>query len=235
MDIRELLLRKTIPVVINSFNQLTYLQNIINKFRVNKFKNIIILDNDSDYPPLLEYYTELMGDNDVIVIYYNNNNGPRHFHQSGLYKLISPTPHLYTDPDLDFDLLSNNYLSTLIDISEKYGIFKVGSALELPCESELKPGLYMTMGDTGIKVPLIEWESTFWVNEFEPLIYNSPIDTTLHLFNPVYFDNSTPYLIGARVAKEGFAVKHLPWYKHSFVPQEEVDYYKVRGFQYNNY
>ena len=235
MKISELLLRRTIPVVINSFNQLTYLQNIIKKFQMNDFKNIVILDNNSDYPPLLEFYKELINCSIAIVLYYNNNNGPRYFHQSELYKIYSTVPHLYTDPDLDFEYLSSDYLSKLLEISNKYKIFKVGSALEIPTDSEIKSDLFMRPGDSDLAIPVKEWEARFWLNEIETEIYNAPIDTTLHLFNPEYYSSDSPYLIGIRIGLEGFRVKHLPWYKNNLMNSNEYHYYKQRAGLYNNY
>jgi len=42
LDNRELILRRGIPVVINSYNQPGYLANIIHRFRVNHFRNLIV-------------------------------------------------------------------------------------------------------------------------------------------------------------------------------------------------
>jgi hypothetical protein len=235
MNVQEIILRKTIPVVINSFNQLYYLKNIIMKLKDNNFGNIIILDNLSTYDPLLNFYQEVTKNNQALVIYYNANRGPRYFHQSGLYKILGNIPHLYTDPDIDFDKLDEAYLTTLIDVSNKYKIFKVGSALEIPDSSEMKPGLFMKPGDSNSEIPIVEWESQFWKNEFEPSIYNSPIDTTFHLFNPMYYSDNTPYLIGARIAKNNFIVKHLPWYNKNSIPNDEYLFYKSTGSAYNNY
>ena len=239
MEIRERALRRTLPVVINSFNQLTYLRNSIENFVRNEFKNIIILDNGSSYEPLIEFYNRLPelfnGAIEPLVIYYNANMGPRYFHQSKLFSQLLPFAHIYTDPDLHFDELAPNFCSFLMDLSHKYQLFKVGSALSLPKEDELKPDLFVKPGDTTQKIPVLEWESQFWRSELEPMVYNAPIDTTLHLFNPVFFENSQYFIVGLRVALPGFEVKHLPWYRHSLVPLGEDLYYRERGSLYNNY
>jgi hypothetical protein len=239
MEIRERILRKTLPVVINSFNQLTYLRNSVENFVRNEFKNIIILDNGSSYEPLIEFYNNLP---DLfteavkpLVIYYNANMGPRYFHQSRLFSQLLPCAHIYTDPDLHFDDLAPNFCSYLLDLSHKYKLFKVGSALTLPTEDEIKPGLFMKPGETTQQIPMLEWESQFWQSELEPRIYNAPIDTTLHLFNPDYFEASPYFLVGLRVALPGFEVKHLPWYKNDAVHLEEDLYYKQIALLYNNY
>ena len=103
MNIEEIILRKITPVVINSFNQPTYLKNIVNKFVMNKFINIFVLDNGSTYQPLIDLYQQL-SDKGITILYYNQNRGPRYFHTEEIYKkYLGMIPHVYTDPDIDFD------------------------------------------------------------------------------------------------------------------------------------
>jgi hypothetical protein len=227
MDARETILRKTIPVVINSFNQPTYLENIYNKFKLNSFKNIIILDNLSSFKGMESLYEKLRQDG-ATIFYYGENNGPRYFHYNGAYKILDNIPHLYTDPDIDFDILNDKFLSLLIDLSNRYSIFKVGSALEIPSEEDIKPDMHYIQPNTnGKKVPIIEWESQFWKEEVEPGIYNSPIDTTLHLFNPIFFTDREKFITGLRVALNGFIVRHSPWYKNDTISSDERVFYKA--------
>ena len=47
---------KQIPIVINNFNRLGYLKRLIASLESRGYKNIHIIDNNSTYPPLLEYY-----------------------------------------------------------------------------------------------------------------------------------------------------------------------------------
>lgn len=68
MNLKELFLRKTIPVIINSYNQKYYLKNIIEKLLSFEFKNIYVLDNLSNSESLIDYYKELKGNQYVTVI-----------------------------------------------------------------------------------------------------------------------------------------------------------------------
>jgi len=236
MSPREIILRKTLPVVINSFNQPTYLKNIINKFEINNFKNLIIIDNDSRNIELLDYYKNLKANSNCTILYYNSNNGPRYFHFNYQFNIFDGVPHLFTDPDIDFDILSEDFLSTLIDYSNKYKIFKVGCALEIPNKIEIKPDLfYFAPHLNGQKIPLVQWESQFWLDEIEEGIYNAPIDTTLHLFNPKYFLDRMKFISGIRIARRGFIVKHLPWYQSDCISNSERNFYKNTDKNWSNY
>jgi hypothetical protein len=81
MNARELFLRKTLPVFINSFNQYSYLNDLVNNLTKNYFFNIWILDNQSTYTPLIEYYKVTVEDinSKVNVLYYGFNRGPHFF------------------------------------------------------------------------------------------------------------------------------------------------------------
>jgi len=47
---------KRIPIIINNFNRLTYLKELIQSLEQRGYSNIYIIDNLSTYQPLLDYY-----------------------------------------------------------------------------------------------------------------------------------------------------------------------------------
>lgn len=234
MQLQEIILRRCTPVVINSFNQHYYLKNIVEKFLDSGFQNIFIFDNASSYPELLEYLEHIKIDNRILPIYYEKNNGPRYFFQNKIYaSIFGEIPFIYTDPDLTWVKFADDYLSNLIQLSHKYKTFKVGSALTMPCANELKEGLpKIDVG--GSKLNVIEFESQYWVHELEPNVYNSPIDTTLHLFNPKYYNNGT-IISGLRVAGLGYEIKHTPWFKNDPCPSEEIKFYQELDSGWRNW
>ena len=59
-------------------------------------KKIIILDNNSDYKPLLEYYQKTK----YKVIYLRKNIGHKALWQSKLYNKYKWNYFIYTDPDV---------------------------------------------------------------------------------------------------------------------------------------
>lgn len=234
LSVGEIILRRTIPVFINSFNQLTYLRNLVDKLQADGFRNIYILDNKSTYPPLLNYYGDLTGKSQAEVIFYGENRGPHFFHMKGVFKIFGSLPHIFSDPDLSYENLAPNFLTRLMEVSEKYKMFKVGPALELPSESELDASLY-TEKD-GKRLGVREWESQFWETQIEEnLYYPGQIDTTFHLFNPKYFVVGSALIDGIRTGGEGFTFKHLPWYLERIVPQEEINYYKTAASEKNSW
>lgn len=223
IDAREIILRRSIPIIINSFNQLAYLNNLIKKLLLARFENIYILDQGSSYPPLTKWLSGVYERKEALPLFLGRNNGPHYFFISELYKIFGGGPFVYTDPDISWNNLAPDFLSFLFDISEKYRIFKVGPALEIPEKSDIED--IKIEDEKGKFFTINEWESQFWKHEIEPGVYNSPIDTTFHLFVPQYYLPGTPLITGLRVSGNGRTVLHLPWHKSFLVPEEEREFY----------
>lgn len=237
MNVREISLRNTIPLVINSYNQLYYVKNFIDTFRKNGFNNIYVIDNCSTYPPLLDYYNQLQEQRIATIFFYERNLGPHYFFVKKLYRLLfEGCPFLYSDPDLHYTVIAENFLSRLFDISRHFGVFKVGSALTLPDQSQIKkPEHRFTI--EGVTYSLLEWESRFWKETVDKDVYQAEIDTTLHLFNTEFYDekiHSLDLITGLRVAGAGFEAVHLPWFLWDPCPLEELEYYQ-RGARFSNW
>jgi hypothetical protein len=231
---QELLLRRSLPVVINSFNQFTYLKNLFEKLEADGFRNIMIVDNNSTYAPLLDFYEHLSLSGRAAVIFYGENKGPHFFHMKGVYKLFGSLPHVYTDPDLDYDFLSPTFLTELMTVSEKYSMFKVGPALKIPAPSEIDTDMYCL--HDGVKWGIADWEARYWKEQVDDgLYYPGHIDTTFHLFNPPYFKIGSDLIDGIRVGKEGFIFKHIPWYKDKRIPVKEQVYYTRSASEKNSW
>ena len=49
---------KSVPIVINNFNRVNTLITLIHGLEIRGYNNIYIIDNNSTYPPLLEYYKD---------------------------------------------------------------------------------------------------------------------------------------------------------------------------------
>ena len=74
---------KNIPIIINNRNRLTYMKMLISSLEKRGYNNIYIIDNDSTYPPLLDYYSK-----ECIypVFYLNKNVGYNALWDSGLIR-----------------------------------------------------------------------------------------------------------------------------------------------------
>lgn len=219
MNIQEIVLRRTIPVVINSFNQLFYLENIVKKFLKNGFKNIYIIDQGSTYPPLNTYLENIHSTHpEVFPIFLDENKGPRWFIANTVYHMFGTECFIYTDPDILFETLDENFVFRLIELSHKYKVPKVGSALSL---KNLNSSLSATPGK---KFTIMEWEQQFWTDEIEPNVYAAPVDTTLHLLNKLYYSDAAFYK-AVRVSGTGFEVQHAPWLNNDPMPKIEKEFY----------
>lgn len=224
LDIQERVLRRTMPVIINSYNQPTYLKNIVSKLRAEDFCNIYVLDQASTNPELIAYLGALQANGDAMPLRSPVNKGPHEFFLSRLYELFGGAPLMYTDPDLTWDILAPNFVTRHIEIAHRYRIFKVGSALTIPSENDAKPNL-LTMVDPSGPMSVAQFESRYWTTPIEPDVYNAPIDTTMHLFVPAYYEVGRPLITGARLAGAGFELKHLPWFRDDPIPAEEYAFY----------
>src|SRR5580658_5215869 len=87
----------TIPVYINNRNRLSTMKEMINWLLSAGTKKIIIVDNASSYPLLLEYYKNLPSG--VVVEMLGRNGGPRIFWEMQMH-LRQSTPYIVTDSDL---------------------------------------------------------------------------------------------------------------------------------------
>jgi hypothetical protein len=187
-----------IPFLIICWNNLTFVRNFINQ--IKKYPNkIILLDNNSTFEPIKEYYKEIkseLGDK-IDIRLLKENYG----HEVYL-KLEDTLPKMYflSDPDLELNKnFPDNFAEVLYDIAMKFDAYKIGLAIDI--------------SDTDYynrKLPIKYWEGAYWTKTIEYKnyeLYEAPTDTTFCLVNR-YKPNS----MQIRIAGD-FTVKHLPWYK----------------------
>lgn len=184
-----------IPIIINNFNRLSSTKKLVEDLWILGYKNIHILDNGSDYPPLMDWYKEVEKDIDIVRL---TNLGPRALWDSGYISKFKSLPWIaYTDSDIELNPKINpSFIQKLIRVSQIYGVPKVGFALDI---SDL-PDSYM-----GDKVR--EWESQFWKKELDTNIYEADIDTTFSIIQPW-----RPFDYKAIRVAGNFTAKHLPWH-----------------------
>jgi len=203
---------KEIPIVINNRNRLTFLRQLINSLEKKGYHNIIILDNDSTYPPLLEYYKSCSAE----VIFLNRNLGFDALDKIPLYKIIRKNYFVYTDPDiLPVDECPDDFLKYFLDILQKYPqVQKVGFSLKI----DDLPDYFKS------KAQVIKWEQKFYNKRFDNNLFIAPIDTTFALHRP-YATISTKGRL--KMFRTGFPylAYHLPWYNDSDNESDEEKYY----------
>lgn len=202
---------KNIPIIINNRNRLTYLKQLIDWLTERGYSNLIVLDNDSSYPPLLKYYQTCP----AKIIYLNENLGFMALSKIDLYAQVRKGFFVYTDPDVvPIDDCPEDFLEYFYKIMKKYpSTVKVGFSLKI----DDLPEWYEK------KQKVLEHESAFWNNVIGENLYLASIDTTFALHRP--FSRISTYR--SRMIRVGFPYQmhHLPWYIDSDNLSEEESYY----------
>jgi len=209
---------KQIPIIINNRNRYTYLIMLLEYLKRNGYNNIIILDNDSTYPPLLDYYKNC----EHRIVYLNRNLGHLALNKCGLYNEIRKSYFVYTDPDiLPIEDCPEDFLKHFIEIMKKNTfVYKVGFSLkidDLPVCNKLKENI-------------LQWENQFWENMAPDNTYKAKIDTTFALYRPftkVGFLTKGVFKFGSghRRTDYPYQARHLPWYEDSGTLSDETLYY----------
>lgn len=208
MDIMSTILH-TIKVVINNRNRLTTTKNMVEKLlSLNPDEQIIILDNGSTYPPLLEWY---QGINDRVEVRMGKNEGHLALWAIGLDRELGEH-FVYTDSDLELNPdFPKNWKEIMLDLIYKYDIKKVGLALEV---GDL-PDFYR------YKNQVVRNEGRWWLTEVEQGVFLADTDTTFALM----VNNGHNEYKSVRVAKNGFTCRHMPFYVDLSNLSEEEKYY----------
>ena len=218
-------LTSSIPVFIPTFNNPTYLTNFIKQLEQHSVNNIIVVDNNSTYPPMKESLSAI--EKKYKVIRLDQNFGPHYILRIKQFYQSLPELFCLSDPDLEFSTsLPVDFINELKIISDDYKIGKVGLALEIPSSKDV---LHSEMFLDGKKVDIVEYEQQFWTNNIGKNqtgddLYRTTLDTTFALYNKNYFNPEDRYQ-AIRVAGK-FTTKHLGSLSNSIVPESERNYYK---------
>lgn len=202
-----------IPIFINSYNRLTVLKSLVDWLLEAGCRNIYILDNDSTYTPLLDYYGVLERTlSHVHVIRLGKNWGYKALWQSGVLESLGiETPYVYTDSDVvPCEECPKDFLSRLLDILKRYPLLKkVGLGLKTDDITYFEADKTRDM------------ERRFYLHEMEPEVYFGAVDTTMALYR-----NYRHYNIYVSARTTGaLMVRHMPWYyDYNNLPEDERYY-----------
>jgi hypothetical protein len=203
-----------IPVVINNFNRLTLTKRLANDLWIRGYTNIHILDNNSSYPKLLEWYDSQEARERYTIKRLDQNYQALSVYNSGyINEWLNKCEWIaYTDSDLILNpLCPNDFVYRLILYARKYNVGKAGLALET-----------RDLPDTLYGNHYREWEHRYWTEQarLEPDVYNACIDTT---FCVIRVGQPFDY-VAVRVAGN-LTAKHGPWYTDFQNMDEEETYY----------
>ena len=203
-----------IPIFINARDRVGIMKQQIDWLLNAGYTNIIILDNNSTYPPLLEYYKSLASDKRLKIIIFNLNLGFKSIWKSGILEAMNiTTPYVYTDPDVvPIDSCPKNFVQRLLKILKKSPslIKKVGLGLVYDD---------ITFYD---KARHQENESHYYdYTDVAKDLYYIQVDTTFALYI-----NCRHYNLRFSMRTLGdLMVRHLPWYfDYDNLPEDEQYY-----------
>ena len=201
---------KNIKIVINNRNRLTTTKNMVEKLlSINPDEEIIIIDNASTYPPLLEWYKQIM---DKVMITFRNNEGHLALWSTGLYKELGEY-FIYTDADIILPQnLPLDWKEIMFNTMMKYPEFK---KIALGLRIDDLPENYL------FKYQVKRNEGRWWLEEVEPNLYKADTDTTFALMKN-FGDNCYPSL---RICREDLICRHHGWYLSLDNLDEEEKYY----------
>lgn len=204
---------RDVPIFINARDRLGVIKKLIDWLLSAGYRKLIVLDNDSTYPPLSEYYAALERDRRVKVIRLQKNFGYKALWLSNiLERLKISTPYVYTDPDvLPIERCPKNFLKWLMKLLDgNHELRKVGLGL-----------IYddITFFD---RTRIQQFEATLYDgSRVGDEIYFAQVDTTFALYaNVRHYDLMRTLRTGGDLR-----ARHLPWYfDYDNLPDDERYY-----------
>lgn len=168
----------------------------------------IFVDNNSDYPPLLEYYKTTKYE----VVRMDKNYGYKVVWEQNLLERLNITGnYIVTDPDLDLSSIPDDFLAVLEEGLRRYPQFdKCGFSLEI---NDLPPTDFCPAN----------YEKQFWQHKLDDMYFKAAIDTTFALYKVPF------HSFNALRTNRPYTAKHMPWYYFDFedMPIDEQYYFKT--------
>ncbi len=202
------------PILINCRDRLASLAELVAWLERADQGPICLIDNDSTYPPLLDYYERTPHE----VVRLGRNVGPYAPWTSGIVaERFAGRPYVSTDPDIvPVEGCPLDALSFFHEVLERFPDHpKAGFGLKV----DDLPGAYRFAAEVR------DWERHFWARQLAPGLYEAPIDTTFALYRP-----DVPFQIDVAIRTgEPYLARHTAWYVDSDAPSEEELYYLERA------
>ncbi len=204
----------SVPVIINCRDRLGSLLLLVDFLERAGHDRIVFLDNDSAYPPLLDY----LADTPHHVLRLGLNAGHLAPWTQQVFADLDITGRfVYTDPDVVPDescpLDAVEYFGEILDAYPD--LDKVGFGLA----HRRSPATYLH------KAKVERWEAQFWEQPLAPRLFRAAIDTTFALYR-----GPTPHRYEP-AARTGYPylARHLTWYLDDGALTSEERFYRERA------
>ena len=199
-----------IPIFIVNFNRFLPTKMLVEFLLTRNYTNIVILDNASEYLPLLDWYSKCP----VPVCRLERNVHSGVLNELPQFRPITTSQlYVYSDSDvLPVDEIPNDFLEHMCDIVKQHKIPKLGLSLKI----DDLPEHYKH------KQEVINHESQFSqkLNVDTPYckVYSAPVDTTF----AVCAIPDCGLIMEASRTGYPYSARHLPWYYDSNnLPEDE--------------
>jgi len=208
----------TYPVFIICRDRLTCLVGLLDWLEsVGHADEVYLMDNDSTWPPLLEFYETTRH----TVLHSEVNAGHKVGWSSGwLKQYVRRRPFIVTDPDLlPVDECPDDAVAVMAEtLAAVPNTRKVGFSLKIDDIPDHFPS----------KQGAIDWETRYWSDwDKDAGAWVAPIDTTFALYAP-WALRRFGYTPSFRLP-EPYTMRHLPWYLDPADLSEEDVYYMYRA------
>lgn len=171
----------------------------------------VFIDNNSTYPPLLEYYERCP----FTVMKLSVNFGHTVCWQYPVLKMLDIKERfIMTDPDLDLSGVPDDFLSVMNAGLEKYPRYdKCGLSLEINDLPDNPEGNFIRTGP----------ERPYWEKPLDKQYFHADTDTTFALYRYPLGN----YGHSAIRTNRPYTARHIPWYYTdvNLLPEDEQYYY----------
>ncbi len=192
------------------------LKQLINWLESQGLKKIILIDNDSRLPQLVDFLQKT----DYQVLELRRNMTHKAPWVAGIIKVLLPDDfYAVTDPDIIPTITKPETLKHFYEVHKKFPHYlKVGFGLKI----DDLPDQYALKND------VIKWESQFWKHRLGDGIYEAGIDTTFAVYKP----RTYKYILHPSIRTgEPYTARHLPWYNTTDNLTDEEVFYRLRADQ----
>lgn len=203
------------PVVfVNCRDRVATLVELVSWLERAGCEEIHLLDNDSAYEPLLDYYERTPH---TVVRLGRNYGRLALFEAPGVLDRAAGRPYVYTDPDVvpapDCPLDALDHFAELL--ARYQTVSKAGFGLRI----DDLPDHYAH------KEAVLTWEQQFWERALEPGVYYAPVDTTFALYRP-----GSGFVIDSAIRTgPPYVARHDTWYLDLAHPGDEERFYRSRA------
>ncbi len=197
-----------VPIFINNFNRLTSTRALAEWSAGLVGARVVILDNASDWGPLLEWYARCPFE----VRHLRRNFGHRAPWLTGSVEAVTTPYYVVTDPDLDLQACPADLLDVLAQGLARYPwATKAGVGLEVEDIPSGYPSHELIRST----------ERSFWQDRLDGRFFRAAVDTTFALYRRGVEPRGAPALRSDRP----YVARHLPWYVTAATLDDEERHY----------